>query len=72
MVASQKIPKAIEEWLRKASSSSSNISKLAATIDNDDDFRIRPMVKAEKIALQRYFENEREIILIKRIIKVGQ
>lgn len=62
----------IEQWLQKALGSSTNISMLAGAIDNDDDPRIRPMTKVEKEALQKYFENESEILLMKRIIAVGR
>jgi hypothetical protein len=70
--ASKKASTAIEQWLQKALGSSTNISKLAGTIDNDDDPRIRPMTKTEMVALRQYFENEREILLIKWIIEVGK
>jgi len=70
--ASEKAGKSIEQWLQNALGSSSNISKLAGTIDNDDDPRIRPMTKNEMVAIRQYLENETEILSMKGDIEVGR
>jgi hypothetical protein len=62
----------IEQWLKRALASSTNISKLVGTIDNDDDPRIRPMTLIEQKAVREYFENEKEILLFERVFEVGR
>lgn len=68
--ASRKATESIEQWLQNALGSSSNISKLTSTIDNDDDPRIRPMTQNEKVAIRQYIDNEIEILSMKGDIEV--